>query len=242
MVSFFSGVLSFFSPCFLSLVPSYLSLMLGLNLYQEESSLTKNAKGKLLLDAFFQCLLFIIGFSIIFVLLGMTFSLVGQIFLKYKDLIRTIGGILLIIFGLNLLGILKIPFLAHDIILIPFKRMPRYLFSFFLGLAFAAAWTPCIGPILGSILTIATTQERVGQGAILLLFYSGGLAIPFLFVSFLFITSFSFYYRLEKFLKPIRSIAAILIILTGLFLLLNYFSILNRYFIYITPDWFKVRL
>jgi cytochrome c-type biogenesis protein len=174
-LAFSAGVLSFFSPCVLPLVPSYLIIISGASIssYTELSSRTH--RRTLLLHA----ISFIVGFSLVFVSLGISSSLLGNLFSTYERWIVRIGGLLLILFGLNMLNVVKIPFLNQEKICHLRTKPMGFLGSFALGITFSLGWTPCIGPVLASILLIASTTSAVTEGMYLLSLYSLGLAIPF---------------------------------------------------------------
>jgi len=170
-----AGILSFFSPCVLPLVPSYLIFISGATIdsYTELSSVQH--RKTLLLHS----ISFIFGFSLVFVSLGISSSLLGNLFSTYERWIVRIGGLLLIVFGLNMLNVLKIPFLNQEKMCHMRTKPIGLLGSFLIGITFSLGWTPCIGPVLASILLIASTTSTVTQGMYLLSLYSLGLAIPF---------------------------------------------------------------
>jgi cytochrome c-type biogenesis protein len=170
-----AGILSFFSPCVLPLVPSYLIFISGATIdsYTELSSVQH--RKTLLLHS----ISFIVGFSLVFVSLGISSSLLGNLFSTYERWIVRIGGLLLIVFGLNMLNVLKIPFLNQEKMCHMRTKPIGLLGSFLIGITFSLGWTPCIGPVLASILLIASTTSTVTQGMYLLSLYSLGLAIPF---------------------------------------------------------------
>src|SRR5215510_2409954 len=178
--AFIAGLVSFLSPCVLPLVPGYISIVSGSSLDQ----LKANEKdASLFRTVLLNSVMFIVGFSITFILLGASATWVGQVLVSRMRLLGQLAGLILIVFGIHLMGIFKINFLYKD------KRFhnvekPRGLFgALVLGLAFAFGWTPCIGPILAGILTLASTKQTVSQGMFLLSIYSAGLGIPFLLTS-----------------------------------------------------------
>lgn len=168
-IAFGAGLVSFFSPCILPLIPSYLTLLLGN--YAEQG----NKKNSIL-----PALLFIIGFTITFIILGLSASLLSKLLLKNLNFFRKLSGIIVLILGIHLTGIINIRFLQQNKDLQIPSETNRYLRGLVMGFALAFAWTPCIGPILSSILIYAGTGETVMQGGVLLAFYAGGLALPFL--------------------------------------------------------------
>ena len=180
-VAFAAGALSFFSPCVLPLVPSYLIFISGASIDNYSDLSAKKHRKALILHA----LSFIAGFSVVFVSLGLSSSLIGSLFATNERWIVRIGGIILILFGLNMLNILRIPFLNQEKLL-QLKGKPIGLMgSFVIGVTFSLGWTPCIGPVLASILLIASTSSSVAQGGYLLSLYSLGLAIPFFIAALL---------------------------------------------------------
>lgn len=211
--AFSAGLLSFISPCVLPLVPSYLSYITGLsveNLAKVEER--DRFKSAIMLNA----LLFIAGFSTIFIAFGASASLIGQVLYEYQDVIRKVGGILIIIFGLYLLGILKMNFLMTERRLMHFKTRPvGYVGSFLIGTAFAAGWTPCVGPVLGTILAYASTTESMSGGVMLLSAYSFGLGLPFFLTAFGMDTFLSCFKSLRTYLGSVSVVSGALLILVG---------------------------
>jgi cytochrome c-type biogenesis protein len=212
--AFSAGLLSFISPCVLPLVPSYLSYITGLsveNLAKVEER--ERFKSAILLNA----LLFIAGFSTVFIAFGASASLIGQVLYEYQDVIRKIGGILIIIFGLYLLGILKLNIFMTERRLVHFESRPvGYLGSFLIGTAFAAGWTPCVGPVLGTILAYASTTESMSSGVMLLSAYSFGLGLPFFLTAFGMDTFLSYFKSLRTYLGGVSFVSGGLLILVGI--------------------------
>ena len=212
--AFSAGLLSFISPCVLPLVPSYLSYITGLsveNLAKVEER--ERFKSAILLNA----LLFIAGFSTVFIAFGASASLIGQVLYEYQDIIRKIGGVLIIIFGLYLLGILKLNIFMTERRLVHFESRPvGYLGSFLIGTAFAAGWTPCVGPVLGTILAYASTTESMSSGVMLLSSYSFGLGLPFFLTAFGMDTFLSYFKSLRTYLGGVSFVSGCLLILVGI--------------------------
>ncbi len=211
--AFSAGLLSFISPCVLPLVPSYLSYITGLSVENlakvEERERFKSA-------ILFNALLFIAGFSTVFIAFGASASLIGQVLYEYQDLIRKIGGILIIIFGLYLLGILKLNIFMTERRLMHFESRPAgYIGSYLIGTAFAAGWTPCVGPVLGTILAYASTTESMSGGVMLLSAYSFGLGLPFFLTAFGMDTFLSYFKNLRKYLGGVSFVSGALLILVG---------------------------
>ncbi len=212
--AFSAGLLSFISPCVLPLVPSYLSYITGLSVENlakvEERARFKSA---IMLNA----LLFIAGFSTVFIAFGASASLIGQVLYEYQDVIRKVGGILIIFFGLYLLGILKLNFLMAEHRLVHFESRPvGYVGSFLIGMAFAAGWTPCVGPVLGTILAYASTTESMSGGVMLLSAYSFGLGLPFFLTAFGMDTFLSYFKSLRTYLGGVSFVSGVLLILVGI--------------------------
>ncbi|MDD5560220.1 cytochrome c biogenesis protein CcdA [Candidatus Methylomirabilis sp.] len=234
-----AGVFSFLSPCVLPIFPSYLSFVTGLS-FGELSGSVDNARTRraIILNA----LCFILGFSVVFMSLGASFSLLGRLLFDYQQILRKVGGVLVILFGLYIAGFLKLPFLSRTVRVELHDRPAGYLGAFVVGVTFAAGWTPCVGPILGSILLYASTAKTAETGILLLGAYSLGLAIPF-FLSALAINRFLDYFDQLKHLVPIVSaVGGIFLVVVGCLLLTNYFTLLSAYALRLTPQWLWQRL
>src|SRR5439155_1244894 len=206
-LAFAAGLLSFLSPCVLPLIPSYVGFLTGLSLEELQAR-----RGTALLHA----LWFVAGFSLIFLALGATASALGRLLLRYQLWIGRVGGVLVVGFGLYLLGVLRPAFLMRERRLELARKPLGYLGSAVVGIAFGAAWTPCIGPILGAILTLAAVQASVGRGVALLATYALGLAIPFLITAFALDRFLSWFRRFRPYLAWVDRIAGVLLILLGL--------------------------
>jgi len=217
-LAFMAGVVSFVSPCVLPLLPSYITLITGLS-FEELTKTSQKANVRFLTIT--HSFTFILGFSLIFILFGVSSSYIGSLFFKYKDWIRIGGGIFLIIFGLFIAGILKINFFMKEKKFYISSNPTGYISTFLIGIAFAAGWTPCIGPILGSILVIATTEGSTIYGIKLLSVYSLGLALPFFLSSLLINTFLSYSKKLQKYIKIITFISGITLFVFGIILLTN---------------------
>ena len=215
ITAFLGGVLSFLSPCVLPLIPSYVSFITGISFDDFKSGDRARIRKLTIINSS----AFVIGFSTVFVLLGVSSSFVGKLLAVYYDHIRIVGGIIIIIFGLYVMGVLKLNFLASEK-RIHLQSKPRGHFgSFIVGLTFGAGWTPCIGPILGSILLIASTTGSALQGFYLLLIYSLGLAIPFIVTSLAINSFLSHFSAIQKYMKLIMIISGLLLISFGVILL-----------------------
>ncbi len=176
-LAFFAGLASFLSPCVFSLVPAYIGYLGGRTINQDSSVTYKQS----LANSFLHGLAFVIGFSTVFILFGITFSALGRLLINLAPVLAKVGGALIIFFGLHITGLLKLPFLYYDLRIHSKRMKTQTLFTSFLtGVFFSAGWSPCIGPTLGLILTLSATSQSIRQGAILLAFYSLGMGIPFL--------------------------------------------------------------
>ncbi|MHB8881262.1 MAG: cytochrome c biogenesis CcdA family protein [Thermodesulfovibrionales bacterium] len=226
-LAFFAGVLSFLSPCVLPLVPSYISFITGVS-FDELRSGGDSKKIRFLTIT--NSLAFIAGFSTIFIALGASSSAIGNFLFRYQDWIRIIGGLLVIFFGLSVSGIIKLDFLTREMKFHVSGKPMGYVGSFFVGMTFAAAWTPCIGPILGSILLYASTQGSAVYGFKLLAVYSLGLAVPFFLSSLMFNSFLSYSGVIKKYMRYIMMLSGLLLIVFGVLMLTNNVRLLTGLF------------
>lgn len=220
ILAFAAGILSFLSPCVLPLVPAYISYLTGT---AASDIRTDKDKSVLLLKS----IGFVIGFSLIFIIMGASFSLIGRIFSENRGIFRTLGGIFIIVFGIHTTGLLPIKQLYYEKRILPFGE--KSVGSVFLGMAFAAGWTPCIGPILSTILIYAGNMDTIGKGILLLLIYSLGLAIPFLLTAFVIESFTKSLSQLTKYLPAISMASGILMILMGILMVTNKLTFLSGY-------------
>ncbi len=217
-LAFLAGVLSFLSPCVLPLVPSYVSFITGVSF----DDLTQGAdRRRIRFLTVTNSLTFIAGFSVVFVALGASSSAVGQFFYAYQDWIRIIGGVLVIFFGLFVSGLIRLDFLTRERKFHLSGKPAGYLGTFFVGMTFAAAWTPCIGPILGTILLYASSKGSAVYGFNLLAVYSLGLAVPFFLSSLMFNSFLSYSAKIRKYMRVIMIASGGLLIVFGILLLTN---------------------
>lgn len=238
-VAFTAGLLSFLSPCVLPIIPSYLSFISGVSL--EEMSAT-HAKADVRRRVVFNSLAFIVGFSIIFVSLGASASYLGSLFFGYRGLIRTLGGAFIILVGIYLMGLFKVPLLDRYLQFNLRNKPAGYLGSALVGVTFAVAWIPCVGPILGAILALAGASAEIGKGILLLSIYAAGLAVPF-FLSAIAVNSFfRFSNMFRRYVQAVHFAAGILLVIVGVLLVTDYFTLLNIYAIRFTPEWLLKRL
>ncbi len=228
VVAFFAGILTFLSPCLLPLIPSFIVYITGVSLADLKS---QEKRGEVRRKTIIHSLLFILGFSIVFVLLGLTATALGKAVFQYQEAIRIIGGILIIIFGLYLTGVLKLDFLAKERKMRFTTKGASYIGSFLIGVTFAAAWTPCAGPILGSILVLAGTKADVVVGGKLLSIYSLGIALPFFVTAVLVNRFLENFKKLEKIIGLINLIGGIFLIIVGGLVATNYLSVIAEKFL-----------
>jgi cytochrome c-type biogenesis protein len=239
LVAFVAGLFSFLSPCVLPLFPSYLSFITGMSVDQLQSAGEGDrSRGWVLAHS----LAFVAGFSMVFIGMGASFSALGQLLLDYRDRIRLAGGLLIIVFGLYVAGVLRLGFLGRYRHLRLRSKPAGLLGSWLVGVTFAIGWTPCVGPILGSILSLAGTTETVSTGVALLSAYSAGLALPFVLSS---IGLGAFLVALRRFrpwIPVVERAAGVLLIVVGVLVATNYFIVLNSYALSFTPQWLLKRL
>ena len=229
--AFVAGLVSFVSPCVLPLVPSYLSFLTGTSLEDLKEQTSAEARTRVFLHA----LAFVAGFSLIFTLIGLSASAIGGLFATYKVPIARVGGAVIIILGLNMMGVFKIPMLMMDKRVHVQGRKQSYWLSFVVGLGFAAGWSPCIGPILSGIILLAAS-EKVLQATFLLLVYSLGLAIPFLLTALMITQSLSFLNRIKRYLPAIEMASGVVLVATGLVLVTGSFTRIAGFFYqYVKP-------
>ena len=238
-VAFVAGVFSFLSPCVLPLIPSYLSFVSGVSL---EEMRGEQAVARVRWRVVLNSVAFIAGFSLVFISLGASASFLAALFLGYRHFIRVAGGLFILLVGLYLAGLFKVAALERYL-QFDWKDKPAgYLGSVLVGITFAVAWTPCVGPILGAILALASASGEIGRGTLLLAAYAAGLALPF-FLSALAINAF-FYFsqRFRRYIQPIHFMGGVLLIVVGVLLLTDYMTFLNAYVLRFTPDWLLRRL
>lgn len=228
-IAFSAGLLSFLSPCVLPLIPVYASFLTGLSV-KEMSEKSNLNKKKLRISATSRGILFVLGFSTIFILLGSTVAFAGSLFLNASQWIERIGGVILIVLGLHLLGVFRIKWLERQIKFDVTKKSSGKSGTFLVGMAFGAGWTPCIGPILAGILTIAASSSSVLSGALLLSIYSAGLAIPFLLSAFAIDRILAFTSFIKNRLMWIERISGLLFIGIGIILLTGTLTVLSDIF------------
>jgi cytochrome c-type biogenesis protein len=217
------GLISFVSPCILPLIPSYVSYITGIS-YDELVS--RESRRKNMSITLFHSLVFVLGFSLVFVLLGATASLAGSVLTQHLDVIRVVGGVLIIIMGVFVMDVVRIPFLQREAKLRLKTRPAGYIGTFVVGMIFGAGWTPCTGPFLGSVLALAMTGETLGSGMALLTLYSLGLGIPFILSAIAISAFLSSFNKLKKHFKAIKVTSGIILVVMGVLLLMDKMTIL----------------
>lgn len=212
--AFLAGLASFFSYCVLPLIPSYFCFITGMSL-DELTAASQTAVRRKIIGS---TLAFVLGFSAVFIAMGVLVSMMGELLSSYKAAIRIIGGVLIIIFGLHLTHIVRIPFLDYEK-RFHLRKKPIHVFgAFIVGMAFAAGWTPCFGPLLGTVLTLAQNEGTVEKGISLLAIYSAGMALPFILLSIFINFLLVFIKKTSKALRYINPAAGILLIIIGILL------------------------
>ena len=224
-IAFGAGLISFLSPCVLPLIPGYISFISGSSV----NELLAKKKINLI-----PLILFTLGFSFVFIMFGAAASYLGQVLLQNSQTLRIIAGLVIIIFSLQLIGIVNISFLNFEKKVYT-KRNNNIWFSFIVGMAFGFGWTPCIGPILGSILALASTEETIFKAIILLSFYSLGLAIPFILSGYLMQRFLMFSKNFRKNINLVSKIGGVILLITGILILTNQLQILGYYILNTLP-------
>jgi cytochrome c-type biogenesis protein len=224
IAAFVAGILSFLSPCVLPLVPGYVSLISGSSVEALQAP-----EKRVLHRVMISSLLFIVGFSLVFISLGAVATTLGQLTHQYYPLLTRIAGAVIIVFGLHLTGIWKIKALYADKRMHEVKGGSSPWGAFVVGFAFAFGWTPCIGPILATILAFAATEETVLKGTLLLAIYSLGLAVPFLLTSLGIDRFLTFYGRFRRHLHTVEIVSGVLLIAIGVLVLTRHFTVLSGY-------------
>ena len=227
-IAFLAGLISFLSPCVLPLIPGYISYISGTS-FNEIVKKDRNF-------VFIRTIFFTLGFSFVFIALGSTASLIGNFFLSNSNILRILAGIIIISFSLQIIGIINFNFMNKDIRFFTNKYRDDLAFPFIVGAAFGFGWTPCIGPILGSIITLAALEENVGRGILLLSFYSLGLAIPFIISGILIDKFLLFSKGFKKYISTIRKVGGVILLLTGIAILTGQLQVLGFFILEYFPS------
>ena len=225
LIAFGAGLISFLSPCVLPLIPGYVSFISG----QSLQDILKSKNINIL-----PLILFCLGFSTVFIMLGASASFLGQTLLQNSEILRIIAGIIIIIFSLQLIGIINIPYLNFEK-RFDARQSQNILFPYVIGLAFGFGWTPCIGPILGSILALASIEDTLSRAILLLSFYSLGLAIPFVLSGYLIQRFLLFSKNFKKNINIISKTGGVILLITGVLILTNQLQAIGFYIIKIFP-------
>jgi cytochrome c-type biogenesis protein len=270
MVALGAGLLSFLSPCVLPLVPSYLSFIAGVSFDDFKRT---QSDARLLRKVVLNSLLFIVGFSTVFMTLGLSFSLVGQVLIQYQEAIRMVAGLLIAFFGVYISGTLEhlakvadgaekrwgerpvlglIPIICRPLYVGRYltrslqfhigNRPAGYVGAMLVGFSFAVGWTPCVGPILGAILALASSTAHITSGLLLLGAYSVGLGIPFLLSAVAINSFFHFFSKFKRYIEIVHIGGGLLLILVGILIFTGYLTVLNSIAIQFTPAWLWERL
>ena len=224
LAAFGAGFLSFISPCVLPLIPGYISYISGMSL-DDMRHAGAGARRRLIVST----LLFILGFSIIFMAMGASASAIGSLLLEHRKTIQKVAGALLVILGLHMAGVLKIGFLNTDTRMQTSKRPASALGALVVGMAFGFGWTPCIGPILSGILTIAASKSTVGEGVLLLAVYSAGLGVPFFLTSLAIDKFFAASAKVRRYYRAIEIFAGVLLVVMGILLFTGRYTIIIKW-------------
>lgn len=239
LVAFTAGIFSFLSPCVLPIIPSYLSFISGISLEaMRDPEVGSRVRWRVGLNA----IVFILGFSLVFVSLGGSASLLAGFFLSYRGVIRVLGGVFILAVGIYLLGFVKISVLDRYLQIHLKDKPAGYLGSALVGMTFGAAWIPCVGPILGAILTLAATSSNISTGVFYLATYAAGLGLPFFLSAVAVDSFFEFSGKFRRYVQAVHVIAGVLLIIVGILLITDYMTFLNIYAIRFTPEWLIKRL
>jgi cytochrome c-type biogenesis protein len=227
MLAFFAGLISFVSPCVLPLIPGYISFISGVSF----NELNQKSKNFILKKSLF----FSLGFSLVFILLGATATILGNFLLKHVAILSYLSGFLIIFFSLYLLDFVKVDFLGKTFGNFNLKFSNNLFFPFIVGIGFGFGWTPCIGPILGSILAIASLEDSIAKGILLLTFYSLGLALPFIISSLIINYFLVFSKNIRKYSEKIKKLSGVILLITGILIVFGKLQIISFFIIKYLP-------
>jgi cytochrome c-type biogenesis protein len=233
LVALGAGLLSFLSPCVLPLIPSYVTFITGMSLDEVQTSRR---------TALVHSLLFILGFTMVFMALGASASALGHVMLHAKEWIARVGGALIIVFGLYMLGVFDVRLFSQERRVHLAGKPAGYLGTVLVGVAFAAGWTPCIGPILGSILVVTSSTADLGKGLALLFAYSMGLAVPFIAAALAVDRFLAWFAKYKGVMIWVNRVGGVILIAIGVLLVSNYFTLIASYLQALTPDFIRSRI
>ncbi len=242
VVAFAAGLLSFLSPCVLPLVPSYVTFITGMSLDELTADADRAERANVRRVVLVHGILFILGFTVVFVIMGASATFLGSLFIAARTWIERVGGLLLIVFGLYLLGVLRLPGAAREWRVHLGEKPLGYLGTVLVGVTFGAGWTPCIGPVLGGILTLAMTTGSVSNGVGLLFVYSLGLAIPFLLAALLLQRFLGTSRRIGRWMPWVSRASGVLLLALGILMLSGSFTRLSAFLMQLTPAFLQNRL
>jgi cytochrome c-type biogenesis protein len=234
-VAFAAGLLSFLSPCVLPIVPGYLGFITGMSLDDLRGGSHRRA-------AVVPALFFVAGFSLIFLLMGASATLIGQVLLRYQDWISRIGGVLILLFALHLLGVFRVGALLRERRFHLTNSPGGYAGATVAGMAFGAGWTPCLGPVLGALLTYASARATLGLGMLLLGGYALGLAVPFVLAAFATGAFLNASLRFRRFIPIVEKVSGVVLLVVGLLLVTGTFTILSAWAAQLTPAFLLERI
>ena len=227
--AFIAGVLSFISPCVLPLIPGYLSFVSGVTLEEMRGTGTIVAPAGARRRAVIMSVAFVLGFSLVFISLGASATAIGALLMEHLALLGKIAGVIIILFGLHMMGVLQIGWLYSEKRIQTATKPAGFFGAVLVGIAFAFGWTPCIGPILSAILFVAATQETVGEGVQLLAVYSAGLGVPFIATSMAINKFLAASARIRKHYHTIEVVSGVLMVIVGVLIFTNRFTIIAQY-------------
>ena len=227
--AFLAGVLSFISPCVLPLIPGYLSFVSGVTLDEMRGTAAGPASSHTRRRAVTMSVAFVLGFSLVFVSLGASATAIGTVLMEHLSLLGKIAGVVIILFGLHMMGVLRIGWLYSEKRMQTSSKPAGFFGAMLVGIAFAFGWTPCIGPILAAILAVAATQESVGEGVKLLAVYSAGLGVPFIATSLAINKFFAASARIRKHYHMIEVVSGVLLVAVGILIFTNRFTVIAQY-------------
>jgi cytochrome c-type biogenesis protein len=235
VTAFIAGIISFISPCVWPIVPGYISFISGVSLQELKGQVDVDDKEKKRLrrQVVINSLFFVLGFSLVFVAMGASATYIGQWFAENRVILARVAGIIIIVFGLHMMGITPIKWLNYEKRFHANKKPLGLLGSLFIGLAFAFGWSPCIGPILAGVLAMAATQETVGQGVALLGAYSLGLGLPFIATSLAVNRFLNVFGHVKKHMRTVEIVAGVLLVAVGVLVATDQLQALSRYFTFL---------